>query len=362
MTRRESLLLMAASLEGIARALTSFDDRMKSAAQLIQAQIDSGTLKAAVLRVQHGEEVFEQAYGSAGRDSMFLLGSITKTFTAIAVMVLVDRGELRLSDRASRFLPEFSEGERKNVTIEQLLVHTSGLPDQLPDNNAMRSRHAPLGDFVKAVVRTPLLFTPGAEYHYQSMGILLAAAIVERVAKLPLPAFLAKHVFTPLGMRRTVLGLGGFKKSDMMPMQTEHAAPEAGAGDPTAKDWDWNSDYWRNLAAPWGGAHSTVDDLAIFLRSFTHPDAMVLRQETARLMITDHTPALGAHRGIGFMVGPAGFGRGCSMRTFGHSGSTGTLAWLDPETDTSFVMLTTLPKNVSGDLLLHPIADLVSTK
>jgi CubicO group peptidase (beta-lactamase class C family) len=77
-------------------------------------------------------------------------------------------------------------------------------------------------------------------------------------------------------------------------------------------------------------------------------------------MIQNHTPTLEAHRGIGFMVGPEGFGKGCSARAFGHSGSTGTLAWADPATDTTFVMLTTLPKNVSGDLILHPVADLIS--
>jgi CubicO group peptidase (beta-lactamase class C family) len=77
-------------------------------------------------------------------------------------------------------------------------------------------------------------------------------------------------------------------------------------------------------------------------------------------MIKDHTPTLEAHRGIGFMVGAEGFGKGCSAQTFGHSGSTGTLAWADPATDTTFVLLTTLPKNVSGDLILHPVADAVT--
>ena len=87
----------------------------------------------------------------------------------------------------------------------------------------------------------------------------------------------------------------------------------------------------------------------------------MLREETARLMIQDHTPKFEAHRGIGFMVGPAGLGKGCSVHAFGHSGSTGTLAWADPATDTSFVLLTALPKNVSGDLILQPVADLLST-
>ena len=359
MKRRSAFSLFFGSL-CLGKHARAADNKMNSAFSIIQKQVDAGVLKGAVLRVERRGEAEQQAFGIAKEDSMFLLGSITKPFTAVAAMVLVDRGELKLSDRAVKFIPEFSEGERKEITVEQLLTHTSGLPDQLADNNAMRARHATLADFVQGTVRTPLLFAPGTKYHYQSMGIMLAAEIVQRITKTPLPEFLAKHVFAPLGMKRTVLGLGAFKKSDMMPMQTEHAAPEAGAGDPNAKDWDWNSDYWRNLGAPWGGAHSTAEDMAVFLRSFSHPDGRVLREETARFMIQNHTPTLEAHRGIGFMVGPEGFGKGCSARAFGHSGSTGTLAWADPETDTTFVLLTTLPKNVSGNLILHPVADLVS--
>jgi CubicO group peptidase (beta-lactamase class C family) len=78
-------------------------------------------------------------------------------------------------------------------------------------------------------------------------------------------------------------------------------------------------------------------------------------------MIQDHTPTLEAHRGIGFMVGLSGLGKGCSPRAFGHSGSTGTLAWSDPATDTSLVLLAALPKNVSGPLILYPVSDIVST-
>jgi len=361
MTRRDTLALTLAGLGASFHACAANTIAMQNALQIIQAQIDNGTLHSAVLHVRHGDQVTQQAFGKAKADSMFLLGSITKPLTAMAVMVLVDRGELKLSDPAIKYLPEFSEGARKEITLEQLLSHTSGLPDQLEDNNALRARHAPLAEFVKGAMRTPLLFAPGTKYHYQSMGILIAADIVERVAKTTLPEFLQQQVFRPLGMSRTVLGLGKFQKADMVPMQTEHAAPEAGGGDPKAHEWDWNSDYWRQLAAPWGGAHSTAADLTTLLRSFLHPDGKVLREATARLMIKDHTPTLEAHRGIGFMVGAAGLGKGCSPRTFGHSGSTGTLAWADPATDTTFVLLTALPKNVSGALILHPVSDIIST-
>lgn len=336
-------------------------DAMEATAHLIQAQVDAGVLESAVLHVRRGALTFQRVFGKAANaDAIFLLASITKPMTTTAVMLLSDRGELQLSDRVVKFIPEFADGDRKGITIEQLLTHTSGLPDQLPENKDLRQRHAPMADFVHGAVRTPLLFPPGTQYHYQSMGLLLAAEIVERLTKTPLREFLAQEVFAPLGMTRSALGLGRFKLADTVRCQTEHAAPEAGGGAPGTQDWDSNSDYWRNNGAPWGGAHSTAPDVARFLNSFLHPEGKVLREETARLMIHDHTPGMEAHRGLGFALGPHGFGKTCSVKSFGHGGSTGTLAWADPETDTTCVILTSLPMSVSGSLLLSPVSDLVA--
>ncbi|MDZ4288096.1 MAG: serine hydrolase domain-containing protein, partial [Prosthecobacter sp.] len=332
------------------------------AAQTIQRQVDAGVLESAVLHVRRGGETFQQAFGkAASTEAIFLLASITKTLTAAGVMVLVDRGELSLTDFVKKFMPDFSGGDKAEVTLRHLLTHTSGLPDQLPDNDALRARHATLADFVQGVIGTPLLFKPGTQYHYQSMGILLAAEIVQRVSGMALPEFLAKHLFGPWGMSRTAMGLGRFKLAEVMLNQTEHSAPEAGAGAAKAKDWDWNSAYWRNLGAPWGGGHGTAGDVAKFLNSFMHPDGKVLREATARMMIQDQTGSLHAGRGIGFDLRPETFGKGCSEKTFGHSGSTGTLAWADPEKDLYCVILTSLPSRVSGPLILHPVSDLVSS-
>jgi CubicO group peptidase (beta-lactamase class C family) len=363
MNRRESLACLLGTAAATASAQTpsamSLASAVDAVVSLVQETVATGTVKAAALQVQRGDETHNHAFGTADPDSMFLLGSITKPLTALAVMILADRGALKLSDPAMNHLPEFSEGDRAKVTIAHLLTHTSGLPDQLPDNNAMRARHAPLSEFVAATVRTPLSFAPGTRYQYQSMGILLAAEIVERLTNQPLPAFLAETVFAPLGMKRSVLGVGAFQKDDLVPMQTDRAAPEAGGGDPTAKSWDWNSDYWRRLGAPWGGAHASAGDVAILLREFLAPGGKILREATARAMIRNHTPGLGADRGLGFQLG-ATLGAGCSPATCGHSGSTGTLAWADPATGTSFVLLTSLPKNVSGELLLDPASDVVA--
>jgi CubicO group peptidase (beta-lactamase class C family) len=152
-------------------------------------------LESATLYLCFGDQPFADVFGKARRpNALFLLGSITKTMTATGVMLLADRGELKISDPVMKFIPEFSEGARKEITIEHLLTHTSGLPDQLENNADLRARHAPLAEFVQGAILAPLLFTPGTRYHYQSMGILLAAEVAERITKKRFPDFLdEKH-------------------------------------------------------------------------------------------------------------------------------------------------------------------------
>ncbi len=333
----------------------SFD----SACELIGKHVKAGVLKAAMLRVVNGGEVHERAFG-VKPDAMFLIASITKPMTVTGAMVLADRLELSLSDPVMKFIPEFDEGDRRLVTIKHLMTHASGLPDQLPENNELRARHAPMEEFVKGAVGTPLLFKPGTRYKYQSMGILLLAEIVQRLSGKSIAEFLKTEVFTPLAMNRTVLGLGDYKLSDVVHSQTESAAPESGSGSADAKNWDWNSQYWRSFGAPWGGAHSTAKDVDSFLRSFLHPRGRVLRRTTARLMTTDHNAGLSTRRGLGFVMGPDGLGKSLSSHSFGHSGSTGTLAWADPVTDRSFVLLTSLPARKSRRLIINPVSDLLS--
>ena len=342
MTRREILL------GGPVFALRQ--GKLDDAVRLIGAQTASGQVAAATLFVQSGSTVFQRAFGKApNSDAVFLLASITKPMTVTGLMILIDRGQVSLSDPVHKFIPEFRGEGRERVLVRHLLTHTSGLPDMLPENETLRKRHAPLSDFVAGTCRTPLLFAPGSELRYQSMGILLAAEIAVRVTKQALPEFLREHVYQPLGMRNTSLGLGGRAISQTMLSQVDEVT-----------DWDWNSPYWRNLASPWGGAHSTVNDVARFLQYFAHPDNRVLKPETASSMIKNQTPGLKRRWGFGWMVNDGKFGKGCSPATFGHSGSTGTLCWLDPKTQLSFVLLTTKPAVHSNKTLLSPVSDLVS--
>lgn len=340
----------------------SMEQSIENAVNLIQKQVDSGALESAAFEVRQGAFSEARFFGKAkSADAIFLLASITKPIAVAGAMQLFDRKELNISDPVRKFIPEFSDGERKDITIEHLLIHTSGLPDQLPENADLRKAHAPLSEFVKAAIRTPLLFKPGTKYSYQSMGILLLSEIVERITEIPFPKFLADEVFAPLEMKRSALGLGDFKISDTIHCQTESSAPESGAGALKSKDWDWNSSYWRNLASPWGGAHGTVGDVTRFLHSFLNPTGKLIKKETARLMIRNHTHGLESPRGLGFDLNPESFGQSCSAKTFGHRGATGTLAWADPKSDASFVMLTSLPLGVSEKSIIKPVSNWISS-
>jgi len=276
-----------------------------------------------------------------------LLGSISKPINVTAVMTLFDRGEFRLGDRVRRFLPAFTGDGREDVTIRHLLTHVSGLPDQLASNNDLRKRHAPLKDFAAGAIRTRLDFAPGARYQYSSMGILLATRIAEVIGGTDILTLVDRAVFRPLGMKHSAQGLGRFKLEEMVRCQMEGAAPESGSGDPKAREWNWNSPYWRKLGAPWGGTHASAPDIARFLGEFLGARGKVVKPETARLMTRNHNPKGLTPRGLGFGVGKRAGSLGCSERTFGHTGSTGTLCWADPASDTICVVLTSLPSRAA---------------
>ncbi len=339
MTRRELL-------GGVALAWRK--GNAEAAAAIVDQHITSGSVESAALLVRGPDGTLERGFGKAKANTPFLIASITKPMTCSAVLLLRDRGELRLTDPVRKFLPGFAGGERDRCTIQHLLTHTSGLPDMLPENVALRQKHAPLSEFVRLTLTTPLLFAPGERVSYQSMGILLAASIVEKITTKPLREFLAAELFGPLGMRATSLGLGGRNTRDCARVQVDEVT-----------DYDWNSPYWRDLGAPWGGAHSTVADVARLLEAVARGRGPWKAGTTAE-MLRVQTPGLNEPWGLGWVRDAAKLGAGCSAETFGHSGSTGTLAWHDPAAKSTFVLFTSLPAARSNATVIQPASDAAS--
>lgn len=344
MRRRNFLQTGLAAAIGTPLLAALKQERLNDAAKVLAQAVAKKQVAAAVLHVEQNEFYSTRHFGAAAsNDAMFLLGSISKPICVTALMTLFDAGKFQLDDPLKKYLPKFTGDGRDQVTLRHLMSHVSGLPDQLPENNELRKQHAGLEEFVAHAIRTPLKFVPGTKYEYSSMAILLACHVAEIISGLDIRKLVDKAVFQPLAMKHSAQGIGRFELKDLIPVQTEFAAPEAGAGDPGAKDWDWNSPYWRKLGAPWGGTHASAPDIARFLAEFLFARGAAVKPETARLMVTNQNAAGLTPRGLGLNIGKSAGSMGCSEQSFGHTGSTGTIAWADPASHTICVVLTSLP-------------------
>ena len=315
-----------------------------------------------------GRQGPEPDAGPLRDDAVFLLASITKPFTYLAALTLVEQGRLDLQAPVAEYVPEFAAHGKTATRVFHLFTHTSGLPDMLPQNVELRRRHAPLADYVGHVCRdTPLLFPSGTDYSYQSMGTLIVAEIVQRLAGLPLAAYLRRLLFDPLGLHSTRLGL-----DDLDPARIARID----APSDQAPEWNWNSDYWRRLGAPWGGMLSSPVELAVLcqlmLNGGAFGDVRVVQPATIEWMtsnrfvdLPDLPKAVRKARGWGLgwqLNRPALFDPLCDLsgaRMYGHHGPTGTLAWIDPDRNAFFLLLTTEPRDRHAARMLE-ISSLVS--
>ena len=281
------------------------------------------------------------------RDTIFLIASLTKPVVCAGALLLLQQGAFSLDQPVCSLIPEFRGGKEK-VLLRHLFTHTSGLPDQLPESPQLRGSHAPLADFVRATCATPLLFAPGTHISYQSMGILLLGEIVERLTGMRLRDYLRERLFAPLGMGETTLGL---PPSGMARAAYSLPAPFPPGGSDVGDDW--NTPYWRDTGAPWGGLHSTVEDLGKFLMHMLGERPGPLSDALRAAMTSDQTallPGIPAEEkltnrwGLGWRLNTGQFGDLVSRDTFGHLGATGAIYWADPRSGLACVLLTNQPR------------------
>ncbi|MCC6591017.1 MAG: beta-lactamase family protein [Bryobacterales bacterium] len=346
-------------------------DRLERAAGLLKAETDSGrVLSASILVARNERIVLHRGFGRMAPtanarltqpDTIYLLASITKPVTVCALMLLVERGLVSTNDPAYVYFPEWKNDlERQSIKVRDLIAHTSGLPDQLPQNTDLRRAHAPLSDFVKGALSTPLLYKPGTDFRYQSMGTLLTGEIVERLTKTRLRDFFAKEIFQPLGMKDSFLGMGSHRIEDTAWCQSRPS--------PDDERFGANSPYWRDMGHPWGGMHSTTTDLAILLQTFLNGGAYsgkrLFSPTTVATMTRDQNTHVGKPWGFGWGLQNsfvwAYFGDLASPQTFGHSGATGTVAWADPVNKLVTVILTTRPSGEDNGRLLRTVSNAVT--
>ena len=188
----------------------SFNDQVDRIAREVLAS--TGVPSASVAVVRDDQISYTHAYGDASlspqvaaRPEMrYSIGSISKQFTATAILMLVDQGKLSLDDPVSRFLPELTRASE--VTIRQLLSHTSGYQDYWPQDYVMPMMLEPVTaqKILDLWADKPLDFEPGTKWQYSNTNYVIAGLIVEKASGVPLLKFLAAEVFKPLGMQNVV--------------------------------------------------------------------------------------------------------------------------------------------------------------
>lgn len=325
----------------------------------------------AIIVGRHGKTIEPRFFGKQGpeatapnirRDAIFLLASITKPITYLAAMMLVERGLLGLSDPVTQYIPDFAAHHKDEILVQHLFTHVSGLPDMVANNTALRREHAPLSRFTEEVIRNTVpLFRPGTDFKYQSMGTLIAAEIVQRLSGLSIQDFIRREILEPLGLRATSLGCQGLPPERLVRNQTP-ATQEA--------SFDWNSRYWRELGAPWGGMFSSPEDFAVLCQLMLNGgrvgDVRLLSPITTKLMTTnrldDHPDVPEPIRrakpwGLGWQMNHPGHATTLSellsRAAYGHIGSTGTLCWIDPEANGFCLLFTSYERDRAPWRLVH---------
>ncbi len=301
-------------------------------------------------------------------DAIFLVASITKPVVAMGALKLIEQGALSLGDPVSRYLPEFAARGKAEIRIRHLLTHTSGLPDMLPDNRALRKAHAPLALFVEKTCQVEPAFAPGTAVRYQSMGFAVLGEVIARISGRTCADFLRDELFVPLGMADTSLGAPDEWFDGPSPQVARIAEVRLPKEQDASTDWHWNSRYWRCLGAPWGGLLTTPSDLARFaqmmLAEGRFGDRQILSRASVRAATRNQLAAMPSIPteeircrawGLGWRLHwpahSANFGDLLSPRTYGHWGATGTVLWIDPEWQAAAVILTTQPQEPDGTWL-----------
>jgi uncharacterized protein YbbC (DUF1343 family)/CubicO group peptidase (beta-lactamase class C family) len=324
-----------------------------------EATIRRGGCPGAVVVVVHRDEVvFRKAYGQRAKvpqpvpmtpDTVFDLASVTKPVaTATSIMLLIERGKLRPSDRVAKYWPEFAANGKQDVTVEHCLLHVSGLT---PDNS-IKDYVGTRAEMLARVAALPLLSPPGTRFRYSDVGFITLGELVERVSGKPVSEFAAENVFAPLKMTDT-----GFKPSDEL---KERIAPTGTRdGKPIVGEVHDPRSYALGGVAGHAGLFGSADDLARYCRMLLHGGELdgvrVLSPLTVRLFTEPQPVPPSGLRSRGWDVDtgytaqrgelfPEGAG-------FGHTGFTGTSVWVDPPSQTAIVILTSrLHPNEKGNV------------
>jgi uncharacterized protein YbbC (DUF1343 family)/CubicO group peptidase (beta-lactamase class C family) len=326
-------------------AQPALDSRLSVVDSVIGDAISQQQIPGAVVIIGHdGQVVYRKAYGNRAigpkreamtLDTIFDCASLTKVVaTTTAIMQLWEQGKFRMNDPVAKYLPEFGQNGKQDITIRQLLVHYSGLAPDLDLTKRWEGKETAY----RMAFEVPPATVPGAAFVYSDVNFIVLGALVERLSAESLDQYASKHIFAPLGMNETRYLPPASWLVRIAPTEEDenHRLMRGVVHDPSA--------HRMGGVAGHAGIFSTADDLAIFAQALLDGGRSVLAPATVAKMTAPQQPVNSTSlRGFGWDIdSPLSSNRGelFPVGGYGHTGFTGTSLWVDPATKTYIVLLT----------------------
>ncbi|GAB3457156.1 serine hydrolase domain-containing protein [Actinophytocola sediminis] len=271
-------------------------------------------------------------------DTIFDMASVSKLFTSIVVMQLVESGKVAVDAPVATYLPEFGVNGKESITVAQLLTHTSGLVSWVP----LWSRYPDVPSRIRAVMDIAPRTTPGTNYEYSDLNLITLGVLVERLTGDPLDQVVADRITRPLRMTDTGYNPPAAKLDRMAATEFQATPPRGMVRGSVHDENAWSLDGVAGHA----GVFSTADDLAVLAQTIlnggSYRGARILRPNTVAAMLENHNEAFPANsHGYGFELDQIWFMGGLSgPRTAGHTGFTGTDLVIDLASRSFAILLT----------------------
>lgn len=270
------------------------------------------------------------------RDTIFDMASVSKLFTSIAVVQLIEEGRVELEAAVADYLPEFAAAGKEAVTIRHLLTHTSGFVSWLP----LYSKYPDKASRIAAIMNQPLTNPVGTVYLYSDLNLITLGVMVEKLRGMPLDQVVATRLTRPLGMKDTGYNPSAKRRTAATEFQ---AVPNRGMVWGEVHDENaWSLDGVAGHA----GVFSTVDDMAVLAQALlnggTYRRRRILERKSVSLLITNFNEAFpGDDHGLGFELNQTWYMDALSgPRTAGHTGYTGTSIVIDFASRSFAILLT----------------------
>ena len=253
--------------------------------EIVEAEARHAYFSGTVLVAQDDRILYAGAFGQANRDfqvpntlqTKFNIGSITKTFTALAIVQLMEQGKIKTEDALARYLPDCPVAEKNEITIHQLLTHTSGLYDFGNDDVIFETLFKRgTDDLIPYAYGKGLVFRPGTDVGYSSGGYVLLGAVIEKVSGMPFSRYVSEYILKPARMNDSGL------------LQAEDVSPNKATGYKQLDRGKYGDrTLWHFPGSSCGGLYVTAEDLFRYVRALL--DKKLLSAESLSLLMSPKT-------------------------------------------------------------------------